>query len=349
MMANIVQSAPAEEITPPPAAPEAEPESALRGADGLRDAVASSSGPIGDVVDLLDSFGVQIGNTYLSLWGVAVVLAVILGLIVFARLGSRLAHRAMRKITRFDDTQKLLTEKIISIAIWALAILIGIDILGVDLTALAVFSGAFGLALGFGLQKTFGNLLAGIILLMDRSIKPGDVIAVSDMSGRESFGQIRKIGIRAISVVTRDRKEYLIPNENLMINQVENWSYSSRDVRIKAPIGVAYDTDIELAEKLMLQAATGAPRVLETPEPRVLLMNFGDSSINFEIRFWIRDPEEGVSSVRSEVLKRAWHLFRENGIEIPFPQRDINIKNNEQFQKLVSALSRETEDGKSSS
>src|SRR5690606_33584884 len=155
---------------------------------------------------------------------------------------------------------------------------------------------------GFGLQKTFGNLVAGIILLMDRSIKPGDVIAVSDMSGRESFGQIRKIGVRAISVVTRDRKEYLIPNENLMINQVENWSYSSREVRVKAPVGVAYGTDLDLAEKLLLQAAVDAPRVLAEPVPRVLLMGFGASSIDFEIRFWITDPEEGVSGVRSEVL-----------------------------------------------
>ncbi|QYU66910.1 mechanosensitive ion channel [Leptolyngbya sp. 15MV] len=270
-------------------------------------------------------------------------LLVIVGLIFTAWLASKASHRFLRRITRLDATQQLLGEKLLTIAVWAAAVLVGIDLLGIDLTALAVFSGAFGLAIGFGLQKTFGNLIAGIILLMDKSIKPGDVIAVSDMSGRESFGQIRKIGIRAISIITRDKKEYLIPNENLMINQVENWSYSSREVRVKAPVGVAYDTDIELAERLMFEAVRDVPRVLPGSEPRVLLMGFGDSSIDFEIRFWISDPEEGISSVRSEVLKRVWRLFQENGIEIPFPQRDLNLRNNEQFENLIAAISQRIE------
>jgi small-conductance mechanosensitive channel len=241
-------------------------------------------------------------------------------------------------VTRLDSTQKLLADKLIGIAIWTIAILIGIDILGIDLTALTIFSGAFGLAVAFGLQKTYGNMLAGIILLMDRSIKPGDVIAVSDPTGRESFGQIRRIGIRAISVVTRDRKEYLIPNENLMVNQVVNWSYSSREVRVKAPVGVAYGTDLELAEKLLLEAAVGAPRVLSQPAPNVRLMAFGANAIEFEIRFWITDPEEGVSGARSEVLKRVWHLFKEHSIELPFPQLDLNLRDSKAFQQLAAAI-----------
>ncbi|HZF45981.1 MAG TPA: mechanosensitive ion channel domain-containing protein, partial [Sphingomonadaceae bacterium] len=215
------------------------PDDPLRGAEGLKDAVVSGSGTLGEYIEWLDSYGVQVGTMHFSAWSALVVVAVIAGVIIVSRLGGKLAHWMLGKLTGLDLTQKLLAEKLVSIAIWALAILVGIDILGIDLTALTVFSGAFGLALGFGLQKTFGNLLAGIILLMDRSIKPGDVIAVSDQSGRESFGQIRKIGIRAISVITRDKKEYLIPNENLMINQVENWSYSARDVRVKAPLSVA--------------------------------------------------------------------------------------------------------------
>jgi small-conductance mechanosensitive channel len=294
---------------------------------------------IGDVIATLDNWGFTIADLRISIWTALVVVAVFAAIYVFARLATRLAHWLLGKATRLDSTQKLLSEKLLAIAVWTLAILLGIDLLGIDLTALTVFSGAFGLAIGFGLQKTFGNLIAGIILLMDRSIKPGDVIAVSDMSGRESFGQIRKIGVRAISVVTRDRKEYLIPNENLMINQVENWSYSSREVRVKAPVGVAYGSDIDLVEKLLMEAAVGAPRVLRKPEPTVLLMGFGGSSIDFEIRFWITDPEDGVSAVRSGVLKRAWRLFQQNGIEIPFPQRDLNLRDNEQFQQLVAAIS----------
>lgn len=291
------------------------------------------------VIATLDRWGLTVADTRISVWTVLVAIAVIALALVLARFAVRLACWLLGKMTNLDSTQTLLAQKIISIVVWVVTFLLAIDILGIDLTALAVFSGALGLALGFGLQKTFGNLLAGIILLMDRSIKPGDVIEVSDMAGRESFGQIRKIGIRAISVVTRDKTEYLIPNENLMINQVVNWSYSSKDVRVKAQVGVAYETDLELAEGLMLRAAQEAPRVLAAPAPKVLLMGFGESAVDFEIRFWIDDPEDGVSSVRSEVLKRVWDLFKEHGIQIPFAQRDINLRD-EQFQQLVSALSR---------
>ena len=295
-------------------------------------------GEFGDVKSVLDSWGFTIADHRISLWTALLVVVVVIAVIVLAKVLTRVARMVLGKVTRLDSTQKLLADKLIATAIWAIAILIGIDILGIDLTALTVFSGAFGLAVGFGLQKTFGNMLAGIILLMDRSIKPGDVIAVSDPAGRESFGQIRRIGIRAISVVTRDRKEYLIPNENLMINQVVNWSYSSREVRVKAPVGVSYGSDLDVAESLMLQAAKETSRVLASPEPKVLLMNFGPSSVEFEIRFWITDPEEGVSAVRSAVLKRVWHLFKEHGIELPFPQLDLYLRDNKQFQQLAAAI-----------
>lgn len=306
-------------------------------ADELRSAVSSRSDTIGDIVGAVDSWAITLGSWRVSLWDVLVMIAIIAFCLILAKLGARFARGALRRSRRLDKTQELLAEKLVTIAIWAAVFFLAVDLLAIDLTALTVFSGAFGLAIGFGLQKTFGNLIAGIILLMDKSIKPGDVIAVTDMAGNESFGQIRKIGIRAVSLVTRDRKEYLIPNENLMINQVENWSYSSREVRVKAPVGVAYDTDIALAEKLMHRAAVDSPRVLDTPEPKVLLMGFGESAINFEIRFWILDPEEGVSGVRSEVYKRLWRLFGEHGIEIPFPQRDVNLRG-EQFSKLIETL-----------
>jgi len=289
-------------------------------------------------IDQLDSWGFDLGETRISVWSILVVVLAVLSVIVFARIFSKFAHYLLGKIDSLDASQRLLSEKLLTIFVWAFAILIGIDVLGIDLTALAVFSGAFGLAIGFGLQKTFGNLLAGIILLMDKSIKPGDVISVTDASGAEGFGQIRKIGIRAISVVTRDKTEYLIPNENLMINQVVNWSYSSRDVRVKAPVGVSYGSDLELVEKLLMQAALETPRILKNPTPRILLMGFGDSSVDFEIRFWIDDPEEGLSNIRSDVLKRVWKLFKENKIEIPFPQRDINLRDSAQMEQLIAAI-----------
>ena len=281
--------------------------------------------PVADFINQLDQIGFDVGHTHISVLGGLFILIVLIAVVAVGRSGSRFARFGFARFTHLDPTQRLLGEKIVSIAVWALAILIGIDTLKIDLTALTVFSGAFGLAIGFGLQKTFGNLIAGIILLMDRSIKPGDVIAVG--TGKDAtVGQVMKIGIRAVSVATRDRIEYLIPNENLMTSIVENWSFSSRDVRVKVPVGVAYDTDIVLAEKLMLQAAHSCKRVLNDPGTTVWLHQFGDSSIDFTIMCWINDPEDGVGNVRSDVLKAVWHLFRENGVEIPFPQRDIRVK-----------------------
>jgi small-conductance mechanosensitive channel len=234
----------------------------------------------------------------------------------------------------------VLAQKLISIFIWVTTFLIAIDVLGIDLTALAVFSGAFGLALGFGLQKTFGNLLAGIILLMDRSIKPGDVIAVND-GITNTVGQVKKIGLRAVSVTTRDKKEYLIPNENLMINQVENWSYSSKDVRIRVPVTVSPTSDLELAEKLMIEATLGCERVLRTRPAQVWITEFAEAGVAFEIRFWIQDPEEGLASVRSDVLKGVWRRFQENGIKLPDPaERNIYLRDTPELQELLEAVRR---------
>ncbi|WP_347304409.1 mechanosensitive ion channel domain-containing protein [Croceibacterium sp. TMG7-5b_MA50] len=310
----------------------------LVGAEALRDAVTTRSDTVGEVIARLDAFGFTVGDTRFSLWTFLVVVLVIVGVFVAARLGNKFGHRLLRKVTRLTPLQEVLGEKIVTIVVWTTAVLMGVDLLGIDLTALAVFSGAFGLAIGFGLQKTFGNLIAGIILLMDRSIKPGDVIAVTDMAGNETFGQIRKIGVRAVSIITRDEKEYLIPNENLMINQVENWSYSSRRVRVQIPVGISYNSDIVKAEELMLAAAKGAKRVLTTPPPTVWLSDYGESWLLFTIHCWIVDPEEGVGNVKSDVLKRLWLTFRENGIEVPFPQRDLNLRDSEQFQRLIAAL-----------
>ena len=313
-------------------------ESAVAAAEGIKEAVGSQNETIGSILGTLDGLALSLGDMRISLFDVLIVALILAGVIAFAWFVGKLARRAVRRFTRFDDTQQLLAEKILTIVVWAAAFFLGIDLLGIDLTALAVFSGAFGLAIGFGLQKTFGNLIAGIILLMDRSIKPGDVIAVADTVGNESFGQIRKIGIRAVSVTTRDQREYLIPNENLMINQVENWSYSSKNVRMQVPVGVSYSSDMDLAEKLMLEAAASCERVLAAPPPTVWMNEYGDNSVNFTIHCWIQDPEDGVGNVRSAVLKKLWWLFKENNIEIPFPQRDLHIRSSGQFDRLIEIM-----------
>jgi small-conductance mechanosensitive channel len=316
----------------------ARPEREVAAADELRTAVSRQSDTVGDIVGTLDSWALSLGSLRVSVWDVLVVIAIVVFCFLLAKLGSKWARRIVRRAKSLDSTQSLLAEKLITIAIWALAAFLLIDFLGIDLTALAVFSGAFGLAIGFGLQKTFGNLIAGIILLMDKSIKPGDVIAIADQAGQSTFGQIRKIGVRAVSLVTRDQKEYLIPNENLMINQVENWSYSSKNVRVQVPVGVSYQADMELAEKLMLDAAKSCPRVLGTPPPVVWMKAFGDNAVQFAIQCWIQDPEEGVGNVQSAVLKQVWALFKEHGIELPYPQRDLHLRGSAEFERIIEML-----------
>jgi small-conductance mechanosensitive channel len=283
--------------------------------------LARAMGGLRPITDTLDRVGFTAGDTRVSLLTLVQVLVTVVALYAVVKLLNRIVGHSIQRASGLDATQQLLAQKLAAVAILIAAFFIGIDLLGIDLTALAVFSGAFGLAVGFGLQKTFGNLIAGIILLMDRSIKPGDVIAVGD-----SFGHVTKIGVRAVSIVTRDGKEHLIPNENLMTQEVENWSYSSRDVRVHIPVGVAYDCDLALAQRLMVQAASESHRVSQTRPPKVWLIAFGESSVDHEILVWIGDPEHGVGSVRSDVLNRVWQLFKENGIDIPFPQRDLRIK-----------------------
>jgi len=291
------------------------------------------------VIATLDSWGFSVSDTRISLWTMVVSVVIIILTMLLARLAIRVARWLIGRIAGLDNAQQLLAQKLTSIVVWTLAFLIAVDALGIDLTALAVFSGAFGLALGFGLQKTFGNLLAGIILLMDRSIKPGDVIAVNDGISN-TVGQVKKIGIRAVSVTTRDKKEYLIPNENLMINQVENWSYSSREVRIRVPVTVAPNSDLDLAERLMVEAARASPRVIDSPPPTVWLIEFAEAGVAFEIRVWIVDPEEGIAPVRSDILKRLWKQFQEHGVKVPHrAQRELSLADVPLFRELVEALS----------
>jgi potassium-dependent mechanosensitive channel len=282
---------------------------------------SSAVGGITPVSNLLDRASFTMGTHRFSLLTLVSAVLVAIFLIALVRLGNNAVRLLLARNKNLDGGQRLLGEKLAMVSLVIAAFFIGIDLLGIDLTAFAIFSGAFGLAIGFGLQKTFGNLIAGIILLWDRSIKPGDVIVVGD-----SFGSVNKIGIRAVSVITRDGKEHLIPNENLMTNEVENWSYSSKDVRVKIPVGVAYSSDMNLVEELMLRAAKESPRVLNRPAATVWMNGFGESSVDFEIQAWIKDPEDGVGNVRSDVLKRLWWLFKEHGIEIPFPQREVHVR-----------------------
>lgn len=269
----------------------------------------------------LDAFAVSFGSTRISLLDIIGLLFTGVLLYALARLASRGAKTFIRRRSDLDTTQRLLAEKIAAIVIAVFAIFIGIDMLGIDTTALSVFSGTIGLGLGFGLQKIFSNLVSGLILLMDRSIKPGDVIVVGG-----AVGEVNKIGTRAVSVITRDGKEHLIPNELLMTERVENWNYSSRDVRIRMVLRVGYDSDIDLVERLLTESTTESPRVLDNPPPAVRITDISNSGITIELRFWIRDPEDGLGNIQSEIYKRILPKFREHGISLPNEGRDVEIK-----------------------
>lgn len=289
---------------------------------------------ISRATELSRAIGIDIGAYRLSLYGF--VSAILVGLLLWftVRLTLRAIKWLLRRNDQIDDTQRLLIEKLTGIILFGVAALAGIDLLGIDLTALAVFSGALGLAVGFGLQKTVGNLIAGIILLMDRSIKPGDVIVVGDgsaMGGNNggafaNVGRVAKIGVRAVSVITRDGKKHLIPNELLMTQPVENWSYSSRDVRVRMKIPVGYDSDLRLAQTLIIAAARGNPRVLTDPEPMVWVTGFGERAVEHELRLWIADPEAGLGNIQGEVFMAIWDAFREQGISLPYPQIDVHMR-----------------------
>jgi small-conductance mechanosensitive channel len=281
---------------------------------------SNAVGGLARITHTLELVGFDVGKRRFSLLAVVTILITFVALFAGFRLVNRIISHSIGQARSLDPTQKLLGQKLAAIAVVIAAFFFGIDLLDIDLTTFAVFSGALGLAVGFGLQKTIGNLIAGIILLMDRSIKPGDVIVVGD-----SFGWVNKIGVRAVSVITRDGKEHLIPNENLMTQEVENWSYSDRNVRVRIPVNVSYKSDLKRAQELMMQAARESPRTLDSPKPNVRLEAFGESAVQHEILVWISDPEGGVGNVRSDVLNRLWVLFKENAIELPFPQRDVHL------------------------
>lgn len=270
---------------------------------------------------LLDSLAVTLGGVRIS---ILLIIKAVIFLTILLRLSlgaSSLLEKRIRTMEGLTPSIQVLLSKALKITLLAVAVIVTLSSLGINLSAFAFFGGAIGVGVGFGLQKVVSNLVSGVILLLDRSIKPGDVIEVGS-----TYGRIESLGARYVSVATRDNTEYLIPNEDLITTQVINWSFSDKLVRLKVEVGVSYNSDIHEVMRLMLAAAAGIPRVLSNPKPLCQLKNFGDSSIDMELRLWISDPENGVSNVCSDVRIAVWDAFKANGIEIPFPQRDLHIK-----------------------
>ncbi|MFG6590055.1 mechanosensitive ion channel family protein [Sulfitobacter sp. 1A12157] len=285
-----------------------------------------------DVAVFLDGVALTIGEFRLSVLTILTALVVIGALLTMARLASTTTAATIRKNEDISPSMQVLAVKGVQILLYGLAFFIGVRAVGIDLTGLAVLSGAIGVGLGFGLQKVVSNLVSGVIILLDKSIKPGDVISLG-----ETFGWIQTLGARYASVVTRDGKEYLIPNEDLITGQVVNWSHSNDFVRLDIYFGTAYSDDPHLVRKLAVEAAKGVDRVLSYKAPVCHIVGFGDSSVDYILRFWIKDPTGGLTNIRGNVYLALWDAFKEHGISIPFPQREVKVIEDSQL-----ALSRAT-------
>ncbi len=270
---------------------------------------------------LLDDLAVNLGSLRISALTLVKAMLSLAVLLWLATLASRLFERRITTLPNLTPSLQVLFVKVFKIVLVVIAIVAALRTVGVDLTAFAVFTGAVGLGIGFGLQKAVSNFVSGVAILLDRSVKPGDVISVGD-----TFGWVESLGARYVSVLTRDGREFLIPNEDLITQQVINWSYSSNHVRLRVPVGISYKADVHKAIALCLEAADETKRVLQVPKPVCLLKGFGDSSVELELRFWINDPKNGVGNVRSDVMLSLWDKFHAQGVEIPFPQRDLHIK-----------------------
>lgn len=269
----------------------------------------------------LDAAAVEFGETrvsILSVLTVIVVLAVTLWLAVFV---GNFVERRIESVEDLTPSLRVLIGKIVKIVLIVGAFLFALNAVGLDLTAFTVFSGAVGVGLGFGLQKVVSNFVSGIIILLDKSIKPGDTITLGD-----TFGWIRDLRARYVSIVTRDGKEFLIPNEDFVTQQVINWSFSDELVRLDVHFGVSYDSDPHEVTKLAIEAAGSVDRVSNARGVVCWLTGFGESSLDFVLRFWIVDPQNGLTNIRGKVLLSVWDAFKANDIAIPFPHREVIMR-----------------------
>lgn len=236
---------------------------------------------------------------------------------------SEFGETRIKKIKGIKSTNKTLIIKVFQIFIYFSAFIISLDVLGIDLTTLAIFSGAIGFGIGFGLQKITSNFISGLILLFEKSIENDDLVELSD----GTYGFIRHTGARYTLVETFEGKEIMIPNEDFITNCVTNWTFSNKKGRVEIKIGVSYKSDIEKARELMLEAAKEHPRCIDDPEPTCFLEAFSDSSVNFVLFFWVADVTEGRFEPKSDVMRSIWKRFNDHDIVIPYPQRELYIKN----------------------
>jgi small-conductance mechanosensitive channel len=267
------------------------------------------------------------GRAQFSLWALLKGLVVVSAFVLVSSLIARAIERHVMRLDQLAVSTRVGVSKFTYFLLLGLGILLGINAAGVDVTTLNVLTGAIGLGLGFGLQSVASNFVSGFVLLMDKSIKPGDVISFTGLTGASTgnFGWVQELRGRYVVVRDRDGVDTLVPNQNLITSSFINWSYSDQRVRLKLPVMVSYDDDPEIALQLLLEAAENHPRILRDPAPVSRLISFENNGMLLEIRIWIADPVNGVNNIRSDVNRAIWRIFRAHGVRIPVPQQEMRL------------------------
>ncbi|WP_028996040.1 mechanosensitive ion channel family protein [Azonexus hydrophilus] len=272
------------------------------------------------VIEAMTQVGFSIGKQQLNLWLIFSGLVTIFLTVVFALWISGVIEARLMGMRSLDGNLRIVGVRVARAVLTVLAVLVSLSMVGIDMTALSVFTGALGVGLGFGLQKIASNYVSGFIILLERSIRIGNIVQI----GADS-GVVSQITTRYTVIRNPGGIEFIVPNEMLIGTVVQNQTYSDNSLRLSTTVGVAYDSDLELAMRLMVESARRQPRVLPDPPPRVLLTQFADSSINLELGFWVADPENGKMNVVSDINLAIWQAFREHGVQIPFPQREVRL------------------------
>jgi len=283
-------------------------------------AALSIVGQLDPVIDALDSVSIMVGGlqlTPLLLIKLAVLLAAALWL---TNIASNFVESRITQSSDLTPSLQVLLVKIIRLALMAFAVAVVLSAVGINLSALAIFSGAAGVGIGFGLQKIIANFISGIILLADKSVKPGDLVTIGDSTGR-----INEMKTRYISVAAGDGREFLIPNEDLVTQKVVNWTYTDKNTLVKVNFGTNYDADPRLVCKLGIGVAAVAPRAIKSKPPNCILTEFAEAGMKFSLTFWIADPD-GMDNVKSEVMLSLWDAFKREGIQVPYPVREIRVR-----------------------
>jgi small-conductance mechanosensitive channel len=283
-------------------------------------AALSVIGQLSWAADTLDSVAIEVGGLRLSPLLIIKAGALVIVALWLTNIASNFAESQINRASDLTPSIQVLLTKIIRIGLMVIAIAIALSAVGINLSALAVFSGAVGVGIGIGLQKIVANFVSGIILLADKSVKPGDLVTIGDNSGR-----ISAMKTRYISVAAGDGREFLIPNEDLVTQRVTNWTYTDKNTLVKIAFATNYDADPHLVVKLAIETASAAPRAIKGRQPNCILTEFAELGMKFSLTFWIADPD-GMDNVKSDVMLALWDAFKREGIRVPYPVREIRVR-----------------------